>query len=94
VLKPGGRLICSTHGDHYRYLLTGRDEIARYEAGRIVVQGGYEEGRKWFFALHPPRAVETELLQDFEDVRRVAPVPDARLFQDIWVATKPATGAD
>ncbi len=89
VLKPGGLLVCTTHGEHYRYLFANTEEAARYDAGDVVIQARYGEGRKWFFAIHPPAYVRTTLLRGFEDVRMVqAPEPSA-LFQDIWVARKP-----
>ncbi len=89
VLKPGGRLICTTHGDYYRYLLASRDEATRYAAGEVVTQQGYEEGKKWFFAIHPPEAVKRDLLQAFEGVRKAEVPGDATLYQDIWIAEKP-----
>lgn len=88
VLKPGGLLICTTHGENYRYLLTRKGEQAAYAAGDPVVQGRYREGKKWYFAIHPPRFVREELLKDFG---RVSPVPvgaDAGLLQDVWVGVK------
>lgn len=89
VLKPNGLLVCSTHGDYYRYLLAGADERSRYEAGEVVIQARYSEGQKWFFAIHPPRFVKETLLRDFEDVRMVPTPAASRIFQDIWIARKP-----
>jgi SAM-dependent methyltransferase len=89
VLKPGGLLICTTHGDEYRHLLASRDELDAYDAGHIVVQGKYEEGKKWFVAIHPEPFVRNRLLEGLDDVRRVAALPEDGVLQDVWVARKP-----
>lgn len=93
VLKPGGLLVCSTHGDAYCKRLAGRDETARYAGGNLVVQSGYAEGKKWFLALHPPGYVRDRLLGAFTDVRSVPVGPEADMLQDLWVARKPAQDA-
>lgn len=90
VLRPGGLLVCTTHGEAYRYLLAGREERARFDAGQAVVQGNYQEGRKWFFALHPEAFVRGRLLAGLAGVRRYAPAPSDRILQDVWIARKPA----
>lgn len=90
VLKPGGLLVCSTHGDHYRYLLTTAGEQDLYRAGQVVIQARYGEGRKWFFAIHPPAFVRTTLLRDFEEVQKVPTPPELEMTQDIWIGRKPS----
>lgn len=91
VLKPGGILLSTTHGDDYLYLLSTATERARYEAGEIVTQASYEEGKKYFFAVHPPQYVEQVLFADFTDVRRL-PVPEtAGMKQTLWLARRPVT---
>lgn len=92
VLKPGGLLICTTHGDNYRYLLGGPREDARYRHGHVVVQGNYAEGKKWFFAIHPPAFVRDNLLKDFAKVQQVAPRSEDGMLQDIWMAWKQPVG--
>jgi SAM-dependent methyltransferase len=89
LLKPGGLLISTTHGGQYRYLLAARDEVERYDAGEVVTQQGYEEGKKWFFAIHPDAFVVSQLLGDFEDVRKVSASAFPTLKQDVWAARKP-----
>ncbi len=88
VLKPGGLLICTTHGDNYRYLLASAEEAARYESGRVVIQDRYGEGRKWFFAVHPPAFVRATLLHDFGGPRMVTMPAASGIAQDIWIAWK------
>ena len=88
VLRPGGLLACTTHGDAYRYLLASGAERARYEAGQLVVQGSYQEGKKWYFAVHPEAFVRGRLLSAFEGVRRYPTMPGDDMLQDVWLARK------
>jgi SAM-dependent methyltransferase len=89
VLRPGGLMIATTHGDHYRYLLTQRREAEAYDRGEIVTQSRFAEGKKWYFAIHPPAWVRSHLLAAFERVEQVRPGPDARMTQDVWLGFKP-----
>jgi len=89
ILAPGGLLVCTTHGDRYRYLLTDADERHRYAAGHVVEQAKYREGRKWFFAIDPPAYVRRTLLADFTAVAPFQPPADAGILQDVWIARKP-----
>lgn len=88
VLKPGGVLVSSTHGDFYRNRLASGNDAQRYDAGELVVQDRYEEGKKWFLALHPPRYVREVLLAGFQQVDQVTPGAASNLRQDLWVARK------
>ena len=93
VLKPGGTLVCTTQGERFRFLLADEGEVRRYEAGQVVVQGNYREGRKWFLAIHPERWVRETLLQGYEDVAVDLRTHEPDLRQDIWTARKPAPPA-
>lgn len=89
LLRPGGLLICTTHGDNYLHLLARKEELDSYQSGELVVQGNYLEGRKWFLAIHPERFVRDKLLAGFTDVARAPVSPDRQLLQDVWIARKP-----
>ena len=91
VLKPGGLLICTTHGDGYRHLLASGAEQQAYAAGQVVEQGRYREGRKWFLAVHPPAFVRSRLLAGWDSVQPVATHPEDGIEQDVWIARKPLT---
>ena len=88
ILKPGGLMICTTHGDNYRHLLSGQSEMADYEEGKVVIQGRYSEGKKWFFAIHPPIFVRNELLKHFSTVKQLKNGVSAGIEQDIWLCIK------
>ena len=88
VLKPNGIMIPTTHGDEYRHLLSNTESIAKYDAGEIIEQGGYKEGKKWFFAIHPPKFVRETLLKDFASVQFIGSKPESDIYQDLWIAKK------
>ncbi len=73
-----------------RYLLTDPAERQRFDAGEVVEQAQYAEGRKWFFAIHPPAYVRDRLLAEFGSVQKVATSPQACIQQDVWLARKQA----
>jgi len=88
VLKPGGALLSTTHGENYRYLLATPNERAAFAAGKCVTQGRYAEGKKFYFAIHPPLFVRHHLLTGFVEVDKL-PVPTgAHIQQDLWFARK------
>lgn len=88
VLKPGGLLVATTHGDWYRerHLLPGEREA--YDAGRLVVRGQVREGKKWFAAFHSPAWVRATLLRGFDILEHLpSPLPNS-IEQDVWVARR------
>ena len=87
VLKQGGVLLATTHGKNFEHLVVSDEEKDRYASGEIVVQSGYEEGKKWFFAIHPERFVKDELLKDFSQVEKLDGSPWG-ITQDVWMARK------
>ncbi len=81
VVKPGGIIAVTTHGDaSAARLLQG--EKRRYAAGKVVVRGQVREGKKWYLAYQPAVFMREELLADWD-------VLDHTSFtstQDVWVA--------
>jgi len=88
VLKPGGLLICTTHGTNYLHLLATDEERRRFDAGDVVVQGNYVEGRKWFFAIHPDKFVKEKLLGGLVGVQRIPTRSSDGMLQDVWIGWK------
>ncbi len=88
VVKDAGIVIFTTHGDAYRGYLEP-DELARYEAGQVVVRGrGGREGKKAFSAFHPPAFVRDRLLAG---ATLIAHFPSPRshgFLQDCWVVRR------
>jgi SAM-dependent methyltransferase len=83
VLRPGGMMIGTSHGDAYRRLLL-RTQRARYDAGDSVRQALASEGTTHYLSFHPPAAMRALLEPAFRQVEwRCCP-----LAQDLWIATR------
>jgi SAM-dependent methyltransferase len=64
VLRPGGRLLLTTHGESYLPRLdTG--ERARFERGELVVRWGEVVGSNLCSAYHPERYLRESFAQGF-----------------------------
>ncbi len=86
VLRPGGHLVISTHGDAYLDRLE-EGERADYLAGRTVVRRGGVAGSNWCTTFHPERALREDIARGFELLDTVPrgargnPVQDATLLR-------------
>lgn len=67
ILRPGGLLLFTTHGDGYRDRLTS-PERAAYDRGALVVQRAGVVGKNACAAYHPHTYVHERLLVGFESV--------------------------
>jgi len=65
VVRRGGLLILTTHGDRYLERLDD-DERARYERGELVVRWESVAGTNLCTAFHPERYVRERLARGFE----------------------------
>ena len=65
ILKPGGYLIVTVHGDNYLYQLS-EEEKAQYQQGKLVVKSADKVGLNYCSAHHPERYVREVLARDFE----------------------------
>lgn len=86
LLKPGGILIMTTHGDISRSHLL-KSEEKDYDLGRLVVRGKIMEGKRCYVAYHSPRFVSEKMLKGFQIVEHINS-PSACYPQDVWVARK------
>ncbi len=89
VLKQGGLLLFTTHGDRVKYKLLP-SELSRYEAGEIVVRASKKEGKRSFAAFQSPVFVKERLLASvpgIELVRQETQLPFA-CIQDVWIIRK------
>jgi SAM-dependent methyltransferase len=62
VVRPGGIVMVTVHGDSYRSRLTPA-ELDEYDRDRAVVRAGVSEGGPWYTTYQSPRQVEHELLR-------------------------------
>jgi SAM-dependent methyltransferase len=92
ILRPGGLLMLTTHGDAERSLLTGRRTGARYDSGEAVILGNDRStGTNACAAFHPPSYVTGRLLTGFELVAFVPGGTDPRSVQDVHLARLPSS---
>jgi SAM-dependent methyltransferase len=89
VLKPGGRLLFSTMGEHYLTLQRlSEAERRSFEAGNLVVLYEGAPGTSLCSAYHPPSYVREQLAAGFDPVAFRAAAEDGR--HDIHLLRKPA----
>ncbi len=87
LLKPSGIIIFTTHGDRFVKHLSSTEK-AQYDSGKLVVMDNVKEGKKHFTAFHPPRFIETKLLEKYQVVEFIKSPVSHQLEQDVWVACK------
>lgn len=88
VLKPGGHLVITTHGDYYLDQLS-RDERIRYLAGQIVVRKPQPSGSNHCASFHPESSVRESLACSFEVVDFIPEGALGNPRQDIYLLRKP-----
>jgi SAM-dependent methyltransferase len=86
MLRPGGLLLLTTHGEAYTDRLAPREHEV-YRRGLPVVQRSRLAGTYWCAAVSPPSYVHGTLLGDLELVSFEAAGPSA-FFQDVHLARK------
>lgn len=85
VLRPGGRLLVSTHGDAYTDTLS-RDELAAYDAGGLVSRFEGLPGSNLCGAYHPEGAMRALAQECGFEVRSYVPRgATGNGKQDLWL---------
>ncbi|MFM8272480.1 MAG: class I SAM-dependent methyltransferase, partial [Gemmata sp.] len=87
VLRPGGALVLSLHGDALAGKLT-RAERADYRAGRLVVRGGDLAGTNHCATFHPPAFVRGPFATGFEVLEAEHAGAAGNPPQDAWLLRK------
>jgi SAM-dependent methyltransferase len=88
ILRPGGYLFITTHGEHYLPQL-GADDRERFNRGQIVVVGSRREGSNDCAAFHPEGYVRTTLAENLEVVDFVPEGALGNPRQDVFLLRKP-----
>lgn len=83
VLKPGGILFLTLHGNSFRGKLT-LPEIRQYDADQLVVRGQVTEGHRTFAAFHPVNWVRIWTLS----LTVLEHIPGGPGEQDVWILKK------
>lgn len=84
VLKPGGILFITLHGNSFREKLTP-PELQQFEADELVIRGQVTEGHRTFTAFHPENWVKIWTLS----LNVLEHIPGQQGQQDVWILQKP-----
>jgi 2-polyprenyl-3-methyl-5-hydroxy-6-metoxy-1,4-benzoquinol methylase len=89
LVKPGGYLMLSTHGERYRHRLT-RAERERFAAGELVVKNNIRApGSNTCSAYHPMAFVRDRLAGGLQLVDFIPEGARGNPNQDLYVLRKP-----
>jgi SAM-dependent methyltransferase len=89
VLKPGGHLLISTHGERYVHRLNN-EEREQFVAGNLVVKNNTKApGSNTCSAYHPPAYVREHLAHALEVVDFVPEGARGNPLQDLYVLRRP-----
>ena len=88
VLKPGGILCITLHGDAFKSKLDTK-QLAHYDKDKLVTIGKTLEGHRTFIAFHPPNYVK-KWLKDFKLLEHTeGGFKNNKAQQEIWLLQKP-----
>jgi ubiquinone/menaquinone biosynthesis C-methylase UbiE len=87
ILKPGGILIITTHGDAYRDKLLSKEKID-YDSHNLVIRHGVQEGKRCYTAFHPPQFIKEKLFKSWKILEHIPNSLSRKIAQDIWVVQK------
>jgi len=87
ILKPGGHLLFTTHGEGYLTSLTDT-ERATFLQGQLVVRNGIESGRNTCGVYHPFEYVATQLTAGFSVLQHIPEGATGTGRQDIYLLKK------
>jgi SAM-dependent methyltransferase len=89
VLKPGGYLLFTTHGEHYLDMLSEGERDA-FEAGNVVVRYDEVAGTNMCSTFHPQSYVRAELTKGLEIVDFLPKGAKGNPYQDLYLLRKPS----
>lgn len=87
LLKPGGLLLVTTHGEFYLPRLSD-EERARFRSGACVVQGAEFLGENLCITYHPEASMRALFAEGFDVVDFVPEGAKGNPSQDLWVLRK------
>jgi SAM-dependent methyltransferase len=83
VLKPGGILFITLHGNAFREKLTPAEQV-RFDSDELVVRGQVTEGHRTFTSFHPVKWVRIWTLP----LTVLEHIPGQAGEQDVWILRK------
>lgn len=84
VLRPGGYLVLSTHGERYLDQLDDKEKAA-FAEGELVVRVSEIQGSNSYGAYHPEQYIRKIFGSDFEIVDRIKEGAKGNPFQDLYL---------
>lgn len=84
IVRPGGIIIITTHGDAFRGKLLPH-EREEYDRGRLVVRDKVREGKRCFAAYQPPSFMTGALLAGYKIAAHLTEAVGSGFIQDHWV---------
>ncbi|MFZ4058510.1 MAG: class I SAM-dependent methyltransferase [Ferruginibacter sp.] len=91
ILKPGGVLLITTHGAHFKSKLNVEEQIV-FESGNIVIKASGKEGHRVYAAFQPTTYMENLFIKNGLKILRFIPggQPESiHGWQDTWLVQKP-----
>ena len=88
VLKPGGHLLITIHGDHYLPELEP-EEQQRFRSGQLVVRNASARGSNLCAAFHPSTYIRDVLAGELDLLTQLPEAAAGNPFQDIALLRKP-----
>jgi cyclopropane fatty-acyl-phospholipid synthase-like methyltransferase len=89
ILKPGGHLLISTHGERYLHRLND-EERRRFAAGQLVVKNDVQSpGTNACSAYHPHEYVRNQLAHEIKLVEFQSEGAAGNPHQDLYVFQRP-----
>lgn len=88
VLKPGGFLLLTTHGESYLGHFSD-EEKQQFRSGKLITRGVANSGTNTCSAFHPPAYVRAELAKDFQVLDFIPEGAKGNPTQDAYLLRKP-----
>jgi ubiquinone/menaquinone biosynthesis C-methylase UbiE len=88
VLKPGGYIYLTAHGEYYLPVLSP-EEQEQFREGRLVVREAKQAGSNICAAFHPEIYVREKMAQDFTVVDFIPSGAKGDSMHDIYLLKKP-----
>jgi len=88
VLKPGGYIYFTTHGEYYFPELTPEEE-KQFQSGRLVIREQQESGSNFCAVFHPSSYVHEKLAQSFIVVDFIPGGEQSDSLHDVHLLKKP-----
>ena len=90
IIRPGGYVLITTHGESFREMLTQRERKA-FNAGHLVVRYEEASGMNLCSTFHPEAYVRQRLSAGYEVEDFISAGMQGILYQDLYLMRKIGT---